>query len=313
MPGAGVPPVAITGITADSRAVMPGLPVRCPARRQGRWPPLHRGRGGARCRGRAGAARHRVARRRAAPPAGDGCRAAPRARPPGRGTGGRAAGNGGRRHRHQRQDQHGRFPAPARRRRRRPASARWAWWRRATRRARADHAGPGDPGADPGRPGEGAACGSPRWRRPPTGWTSSGWTACGWQRPGSPISRATIWTTTARCRPTARPSCGCSPSCCRRAPRPSRPPSWTRRRPPPARHRGRPRLGLQTVGEDGDAIRLLRAVPHAGGQHLDLMVHGARRTVELTLPGRFQADNALLAAALAQSVGVAGALDRLRR
>ena len=41
------------------------------------------------------------------------------------------------------------------------------------------------------------------------------------------------------------------------------------------------------------------------------MVHGTRRTVELTLPGRFQADNALVAAALAQSVGVAGALDRI--
>ena len=70
-------------------------------------------------------------------------------------------------------------------------------------------------------------------------------------------------------------------------------------------------LWLQTVGEDGDAICLLRAVPHPGGQHLDLMVHGTRRTVELTLPGRFQADNALVAAALAQSVGVAGALDRI--
>ena len=70
-------------------------------------------------------------------------------------------------------------------------------------------------------------------------------------------------------------------------------------------------LRLQFVGEDGDAIRLLRAVPHAGGQHLDVLAHGVRRTVELPLPGRFQADNALLAAALAEAVGVPGTLDRL--
>ncbi len=70
-------------------------------------------------------------------------------------------------------------------------------------------------------------------------------------------------------------------------------------------------LRLLTVGEGGSAIGLLRAVPHASGQHLDVMVQGVRRTVELPLPGRFQADNALLAAALAQAVGIPGALDRL--
>jgi UDP-N-acetylmuramoyl-L-alanyl-D-glutamate--2,6-diaminopimelate ligase len=70
-------------------------------------------------------------------------------------------------------------------------------------------------------------------------------------------------------------------------------------------------LALQFVGEDGDAIRLLRAVPHPGGQTLELLVGGQRRTVALTLPGRFQADNALLAAALAEAVGVPDALDRL--
>ena len=70
-------------------------------------------------------------------------------------------------------------------------------------------------------------------------------------------------------------------------------------------------LRLQFVGEDGDAIRLLRAVPNTGGQHLELLVNGARRTVELALPGRFQADNALMAAALAQCVGIANPLDRL--
>ncbi|WP_158742090.1 UDP-N-acetylmuramoyl-L-alanyl-D-glutamate--2,6-diaminopimelate ligase [Acidisphaera sp. L21] len=71
------------------------------------------------------------------------------------------------------------------------------------------------------------------------------------------------------------------------------------------------RLALQFVGEDGDAIRLIRAVPHPGGQHLDLLVHSIRRTVELNLPGRFQADNALMAAALAETVGIPDALGRL--
>ncbi len=70
-------------------------------------------------------------------------------------------------------------------------------------------------------------------------------------------------------------------------------------------------LALRTVGEDGDTIRLLDAVPHPGGQHLTLAVAGVRRSVELALPGRFQADNALLAAALAMAVGEAAALDRL--
>ena len=69
-------------------------------------------------------------------------------------------------------------------------------------------------------------------------------------------------------------------------------------------------LQLGWVGEDGDVIRLLRATPYAGGQHLDLLAGGARRAIDLPLPGRFQADNALLAAALAEAVGVP-ALDRL--
>ena len=70
-------------------------------------------------------------------------------------------------------------------------------------------------------------------------------------------------------------------------------------------------LRLRFVGEEGNAIRLLRAVPHAGGQQLDVLVEGVHRSVELNLPGRFQADNALLAAALAEATGVPGALDRL--
>ncbi len=71
------------------------------------------------------------------------------------------------------------------------------------------------------------------------------------------------------------------------------------------------RLSLRFVGEDGDAIRLLRAVPHPGGQHLEVLADGVRRSLDLPLPGRFQADNALLAAALASTTGIADALDRL--
>lgn len=58
-------------------------------------------------------------------------------------------------------------------------------------------------------------------------------------------------------------------------------------------------LTLRTVGEKGESIRLLaqRALP--SGQELDLALGGQRHTVTLALPGRYQVDNALLAAALA--------------
>jgi UDP-N-acetylmuramoyl-L-alanyl-D-glutamate--2,6-diaminopimelate ligase len=65
-----------------------------------------------------------------------------------------------------------------------------------------------------------------------------------------------------------------------------------------ARARG---LDLRLVGEGGDAIRLLHATPTPGGQTL-MLENG--RTIDLPLPGRFQADNALLAAGLAEAVGI---------
>ncbi len=74
---------------------------------------------------------------------------------------------------------------------------------------------------------------------------------------------------------------------------------------------GRRRLDLRVVGEGGGAIGLRRAVPVADGQVLELEVGGARREVRLPLPGRFQADNALVAAALAEVTGLADALDHL--
>jgi UDP-N-acetylmuramoyl-L-alanyl-D-glutamate--2,6-diaminopimelate ligase len=60
-------------------------------------------------------------------------------------------------------------------------------------------------------------------------------------------------------------------------------------------------LDLRLVGEGGDAIRLIQSTPRPGGQTL-LLDNG--RTIDLPLPGRFQADNALLAAGLAEAVGV---------
>ena len=71
------------------------------------------------------------------------------------------------------------------------------------------------------------------------------------------------------------------------------------------------RLDLRTVGEAGSAIRLLAATPCPDGQLLRLEQAGGRHEVMLSLPGRFQADNALLAAALAAALGERDTLDRL--
>jgi len=66
-----------------------------------------------------------------------------------------------------------------------------------------------------------------------------------------------------------------------------------------------------TTGEGGSLIRLLRATLQPHGQTLELDAGGSRRVVELPLPGRFQADNALLAAGLAMVTGTGAALDLL--
>ena len=73
----------------------------------------------------------------------------------------------------------------------------------------------------------------------------------------------------------------------------------------------RRRLDLRTVGETGSHFRLIQARPHRDGQDLTLLCGGQRRTVALNLPGRFQADNVLLAAALTDALGLTGVLDRL--
>jgi UDP-N-acetylmuramoyl-L-alanyl-D-glutamate--2,6-diaminopimelate ligase len=66
----------------------------------------------------------------------------------------------------------------------------------------------------------------------------------------------------------------------------------------------RRRLRLLGVGEAGDAVRLLRARPLPDGQALLVEAFGTRHEITLPLPGRFQADNALLAAALAVGAGL---------
>lgn len=64
-------------------------------------------------------------------------------------------------------------------------------------------------------------------------------------------------------------------------------------------------LRLGTTGEGGSLLRLLRAEPRPDGQALEVEADGRRHEVHLPLPGRFQAENALLAAGLAAATGVA--------
>jgi UDP-N-acetylmuramoyl-L-alanyl-D-glutamate--2,6-diaminopimelate ligase len=70
----------------------------------------------------------------------------------------------------------------------------------------------------------------------------------------------------------------------------------------------RRRLALHTVGESGNLIRLLRAEPVADGQILEVAHTGRRHHLHVKLPGRFQADNVLLAAGLALVLGDSAAL-----
>ncbi len=68
--------------------------------------------------------------------------------------------------------------------------------------------------------------------------------------------------------------------------------------------------GAHTVGPGGTLLNLRRAVPHPGGQTLEI---DGSETIELKLPGRFQADNALLAAGLAMVTGTDDAVALLPR
>lgn len=64
-------------------------------------------------------------------------------------------------------------------------------------------------------------------------------------------------------------------------------------------------LRLLTLGEAGEDLRLLAQRPLPAGQALELAVFGRRHALELALPGRFQADNVLMALALALAAGMA--------
>jgi UDP-N-acetylmuramoyl-L-alanyl-D-glutamate--2,6-diaminopimelate ligase len=68
------------------------------------------------------------------------------------------------------------------------------------------------------------------------------------------------------------------------------------------------RLRLLTTGEAGADVRLLAAAPLPEGQALRLAAFGAEAELLLPLPGRFQADNVMLALALAVGTGVDAAL-----
>ena len=72
-------------------------------------------------------------------------------------------------------------------------------------------------------------------------------------------------------------------------------------------------LNFGTVGEGGTVIALHCATPRPGGQVLALTAGGRRFDIDLPLPGRFQADNALLAAAIALMLGDTAVFDRLPR
>lgn len=90
--------------------------------------------------------------------------------------------------------------------------------------------------------------------------------------------------------------------------------AWSGRAIAVARERG---LRLFTVGERGEAIRLLARVPGHLGQELEIECEGVRRKVALPLIGAYQAANALVAAGLAIATGggpaeVFDALGRLQ-
>jgi UDP-N-acetylmuramoyl-L-alanyl-D-glutamate--2,6-diaminopimelate ligase len=73
-------------------------------------------------------------------------------------------------------------------------------------------------------------------------------------------------------------------------------------------------LVFGTVGEGGSIIRLDRATPLAAGQALKLTLAGGRKlSLILPLPGRFQAENALLAAGLACMLGLPKAVEQLSK
>jgi UDP-N-acetylmuramoyl-L-alanyl-D-glutamate--2,6-diaminopimelate ligase len=73
----------------------------------------------------------------------------------------------------------------------------------------------------------------------------------------------------------------------------------------------RRRLDFRTVGERGERLRLIEARPRPDGQELTVFSGGREHKIALNLPGRFQADNVLVAAALTEALGLTDVLTRL--
>jgi UDP-N-acetylmuramoyl-L-alanyl-D-glutamate--2,6-diaminopimelate ligase len=76
-------------------------------------------------------------------------------------------------------------------------------------------------------------------------------------------------------------------------------------------------LKLLTVGERGDALRLVSRILHADGQEMTIRHDGHDYAIRLPLAGLFQASNALVAAGLAIGLGDApakifAALEKLK-
>ena len=90
-------------------------------------------------------------------------------------------------------------------------------------------------------------------------------------------------------------------------------PTWRRRRwrrcDGLAARRG---FALLTVGEAGETIRLTAQRPLPDGQALEFTAFGARHALHLPLPGRFQADNALLASGAGRGQRHGAGLGRRR-
>ena len=88
--------------------------------------------------------------------------------------------------------------------------------------------------------------------------------------------------------------------------------AWSERAIEAARERG---LTMMTVGERGEAVRLLSRTPTQLGQTLELEHGGERYKVSIPLIGAYQAANALTAAALAIATGsdAAKVFDALAR
>ena len=297
----------IAGITADSRRVAPGYPVRRTSRQPRRTAAPSSPR---RCRAvpwrcwrpRAPSGRPACRRGRCWRIASRAARLAQLAA----GLAGSQPRDRGRGDRDQRQDQHGRFPAPDldRGRQRRPPALGTLGPDAPGLRSgpRPDHAGSGGAGCRRWRGSPAPASSTRRWRPRRTASISSAWTACGW-RPAAftnltrdhldyhgsrgGLSRRQAAAVRRELLPTGAPAVANSRHGCRRR--------WPRCA---TSRRGGGSIFSRSARPDRRS-RLLAAEPRPDGQVLRIDAGGVRREVMLPLPGRFQADNALMAAALA--------------